>query len=132
MLNRQPLLAPRPLALDVLDELALRDAPDVLERSGFGVADDPHTGRLVLTAVPFSRGTLFGPDDVAEMAQALRAGARPDEVRPSRCASCCCAERGSCGGGDAPRPFSRGTLFGPDDMAQMAQALRAGARLEQV
>lgn len=41
-------------------------------------------GQLLLSSVPFSKGTTFGVDDVAEMVAALRAGEHPETLRPSR------------------------------------------------
>lgn len=89
-LQRQPLLAPVPLDLAPDEAAAARDGAAVLAANGFAVADAPDGGGLVLTAVPYTRGDVFGPADVAELAAQLarcgpaaRAPGRPPP-RPAR------------------------------------------------
>lgn len=57
---------------------------DVFRRNGFDFAEDPESGALLLSAVPFSRNTTFGVEDVSELVGRLRAGERPAELRPAR------------------------------------------------
>ncbi|KAI3431618.1 hypothetical protein D9Q98_004667 [Chlorella vulgaris] len=100
-LNRQPLLAPQALELSPTEELTVRDNLEVFTRNGFDFCDDTATGRLRLSAVPFSKNTTFGAGDVLELVTLLDSGAaapyavgteagastsrQPDSVvRPSR------------------------------------------------
>ncbi|KAL4438704.1 hypothetical protein ABPG77_006308 [Micractinium sp. CCAP 211/92] len=91
-LNKQPLLVPQPLELSPTEELAVRDNMDVFLRNGFDFKDDPASGRLLLSAVPFSKNITFGASDVLELvgllesgaAQALALGEQAAVVRPSR------------------------------------------------
>jgi len=66
VLNRQPLLHPQPLGLSPAEELTVRDNLQTFQRAGFDFKDGPD-GRLLLAAIPFSKGVTFGPDDVLEM-----------------------------------------------------------------
>ena len=75
-LQHQPLLAPLPLDLAPHEAAAARDHADVLAANGFAVSDAPDgSGALVLTAVPYSKGHVFGAADVAELAARLAGGA---------------------------------------------------------
>ncbi|PRW39172.1 mismatch repair endonuclease PMS2 [Chlorella sorokiniana] len=76
-LNRQPLLAPQPLDLSPTEALTVRDNLEVFRQNGFEFRDEPGTGRLLLTAVPFSKNITFGPADVAELVSLLDSGAAP-------------------------------------------------------
>lgn len=50
-----------------MDELTLREHMATFERNGFAFADDAATGRMLLSAVPFSKGVTFGVEDVHEL-----------------------------------------------------------------
>ncbi|KAG1669863.1 hypothetical protein FOA52_012451 [Chlamydomonas sp. UWO 241] len=87
VLNKQPLMAPQRMAgLSPLDEMIIRDHLSVFQRSGFDFVDAPDgSGMLLLSAVPVSRGTALGPDDVAELLGRLRGGQEaPERLRPAR------------------------------------------------
>lgn len=70
---RQPLIAPRPLALSALDALTVREHLPIFEANGFGLREDGEGGEWCLTAVPFSKDTTFGEQDVQEL---VRRGSR--------------------------------------------------------
>ena len=102
--GRQPLLAPVPLDLAPAEALAVRAHADAFAANGFEIVDEedggktsvdgdasaPASGRLLLTAVPTSRGVVFGEADVQELAAELaaRPAARTDGAawppRPAR------------------------------------------------
>ncbi|KAL6758919.1 MutL C terminal dimerization domain-containing protein [Haematococcus lacustris] len=139
VLNKQPLLLPKDLQLGPLDQAILRDHVEAFRRNGFefvepkansgpaaqqpleidqGLEEQPgdgggaegHDGEggagggggtlavqrplhdqrphwqqgLLLAAVPYSKGVVFGPDDVCEMVGLIKAGVRPEDVQPSR------------------------------------------------
>ncbi|KAJ9523663.1 hypothetical protein QJQ45_019930 [Haematococcus lacustris] len=139
VLNKQPLLLPKDLQLGPLDQAILRDHVEAFRRNGFefvepkaysgpaaqqpleinqGLEEQPgdgggaegHDGAggagggggtlavqrplhdqrphwqqgLLLAAVPYSKGIVFGPDDVCEMVGLIKAGVRPEDVQPSR------------------------------------------------
>jgi DNA mismatch repair protein PMS2 len=74
VLNRQPLLHPQPLGLSPAEELTVRDNILTFQQNGFEFKDATDTGRLVLSAIPFSKGVTFGVDDVMEMVGMLESG----------------------------------------------------------
>ena len=59
---------------------------DVFARNGFELSEDSSSGHLRLAALPFSKNTTFGPDDVAELVGALQRGEPEASLRPARCA----------------------------------------------
>ena len=73
VLNRQPLLHPQPLGLSPAEELTVRDNLEVFQRNGFEFVDGEN-GRLLLSTIPFSKGIVFGADDVMEMVGMLESG----------------------------------------------------------
>ena len=73
VLNRQPLLHPQPLGLSPAEELTVRDNILTFQQNGFEFKDATD-GRLVLSAVPFSKGVTLGADDVMEMVGTLESG----------------------------------------------------------
>ncbi|PSC67581.1 DNA mismatch repair PMS1 isoform X3 [Micractinium conductrix] len=75
VLNRQPLLAPQPLDLSPTEELTVRDNMEAFRQNGFDFKNDPATGRLLLSAVPFSKNIVFGAPDVLELVTLLDSGA---------------------------------------------------------
>jgi len=75
VLNRQPLLHPQPLGLSPAEELTVRDNILTFQQNGFEFKDATDgSGRLVLSAIPFSKGVTFGVDDVMEMVGMLESG----------------------------------------------------------
>ncbi|KAH7624931.1 hypothetical protein Ndes2526B_g00302 [Nannochloris sp. 'desiccata'] len=75
VLNRQPLLHPQPLGLSPVEELTVRDNILTFQQNGFEFKDATDgSGRLVLAAIPFSKGVTFGMDDVMEMVGMLESG----------------------------------------------------------
>ena len=73
VLNRQPLLHPQPLGLSPAEELTVRDNLEIFRKNGFEFRDAAD-GKLLLAAVPFSKGITFGADDVLEMVGVLESG----------------------------------------------------------
>lgn len=47
---------------------------DIFEANGFTFVDDDKHGSLRLSAIPMSKNTAFGPEDVAELAVQLQEG----------------------------------------------------------
>ena len=83
VLNRQPLLHPQPLGLSPAEELTVRDNLEIFRKNGFEFRDAAD-GKLLLAAVPFSKGITFGADDVWGHT-AVRGGTTGGPVvRPSR------------------------------------------------
>ena len=74
VLNRQPLLVPQPLGLSPIEELIVRDNLEAFRRCGFDFKESNDTGKLSLSAVPFSKGITFGVEDVVEMVGMLQSG----------------------------------------------------------
>jgi DNA mismatch repair protein PMS2 len=75
VLNRQPLLHPQSLGLSPAEELTVRDNILTFQQNGFEFKDATDgSGRLVLSAIPFSKGVTFGIDDVMEMVGMLESG----------------------------------------------------------
>jgi DNA mismatch repair protein PMS2 len=75
VLNRQPLLHPQALGLSPAEELTVRDNILTFQQNGFEFKDATDgSGRLVLSAIPFSKGVTFGVDDVMEMVGMLESG----------------------------------------------------------
>ncbi|KAL6769122.1 MLH2 [Auxenochlorella protothecoides x Auxenochlorella symbiontica] len=72
-LNCQPLLQPRRLELAPLEELHVRENLDVFKANGFEFVDDAQ-GHLALSAVPFSKGVVFGEADIQELIGLVEAG----------------------------------------------------------
>ena len=73
-LNRQPLVVPQQLGLSPVEELVIRENIEAFQKSGFDFKENEETGRLLLSAVPFSKGITFGADDVLEMVGMLHSG----------------------------------------------------------
>ena len=83
VLNRQPLLHPQKLDLSPTEELTVREHVHVFKANGFDFKEDDE-GKLVLSAVPFSKNITFGADDVSELIGLLDTGHSGQSVRPSR------------------------------------------------
>ena len=84
----QPLMAPLGLELSVATESVVMDNLDIFVMNGFGIVFDensPPTNRLKLSALPMSKGWIFGQSDVEEMSLLLedRPGVlcRPSKIR---------------------------------------------------
>eukprot|EP00798_Chlamydomonas_sp_ICE-L_P008060 gene8060-1296_t len=83
--TRQPLLCPKSLGLTPLDDMIIKDNIDTFRRNGFDFVEDESTGALLLSAVPCSKRTFtFGADDCMEMVAMLKAGERPEDIRPTK------------------------------------------------
>ncbi|CAG9467890.1 unnamed protein product [Pedinophyceae sp. YPF-701] len=67
VLTKQPLIKPARLDLGPAEEVLVREKLPLFEANGFTFADDPESGRLVLTSVPVSRGVTLGANEVAEL-----------------------------------------------------------------
>ncbi|KYQ92674.1 MutL DNA mismatch repair protein [Tieghemostelium lacteum] len=70
VLNSQPLLAPNALNLTVEDEMVILEHLDIFKKNGFQFEinhEAPPRSKIKLTALPFSKGTVFGMNDVYEM-----------------------------------------------------------------
>eukprot|EP01137_Pigoraptor_chileana_P005807 Opistho-2@49390 len=83
----QPLICPQPLELTAAAEGVLLEHLSVFRQNGFEFlvdADAPVTKRVMLAAVPQSKGTSFGPADVDEMIYLLSESPELTFCRPSR------------------------------------------------
>lgn len=65
-LNKQPLLLPQTLDLSPGESVTVREHLDVFAQNGFDIQQQAN-GQLALAAVPFSKNTTFGRDDVLEL-----------------------------------------------------------------
>jgi len=72
VLNRQPMLRPQTLHLTASEEITIRDNLPVFQANGFDFDEGPQG--LQLTAVPFSKNTTFGVEDVQELCTMLENG----------------------------------------------------------
>ncbi|BDA44213.1 probable mismatch repair endonuclease PMS2 [Coccomyxa sp. Obi] len=71
-LNRQPLLHPQLLHLTPAEAVILRDKMSIFHANGFDFKEDE--GQVLLTAVPFSKDTIFGVEDVQELLHLIMSG----------------------------------------------------------
>ena len=75
VLKRQPLIVPAPLDVSAADEVMLLENRELFRKNGFEFFED-HAGRVgrrvLLKAVPYSKGIVFGPDDVRELLAQLQ------------------------------------------------------------
>lgn len=89
VLQQQKLIAPRALELTALSESIIEENLDVFRRNGFDFSIDPTAPpmkRVRLTAIPHTKGVVFGVADVEELVFMLTdapAGST-DYCRPSR------------------------------------------------
>ena len=67
LLRRQPLIHSQDTGLSTVDELTLREHMSTFVQNGFDFVEDSTSGRLRLSAVPFSKGTTFGVEEVHEL-----------------------------------------------------------------
>jgi len=80
ILNKQPLLHPQQLELSPTEVLTIRENMHVFKANGFEFKEDHHnntkeeTGKLTLSAVPFSKNITFGVVDVLELVGLLERG----------------------------------------------------------
>ncbi|KAK9915857.1 hypothetical protein WJX75_005272 [Coccomyxa subellipsoidea] len=72
-LNRQPLLRPQPLNLTPAEAVLLKDKMNIFHTNGFDFKEDDQ-GHFLLTAVPFSKDTVFGIQDVQELLHLIISG----------------------------------------------------------
>lgn len=80
ILNKQPLIQPQRLDLSPAEEQIARSNEKIFLMNGFGFCDVEDEGeasrqRLALTAVPFSKDTVFDASDVHELVSMLDEGA---------------------------------------------------------
>jgi DNA mismatch repair ATPase MutL len=61
------MICPQDMNTTAIDELTIREHLELFHANGFAFVDNPVTGRLQLSAVPFSRTTTFGMEDVHEL-----------------------------------------------------------------
>lgn len=66
VLNKQPLLRPQMLDLSPGEGITVRENLDVFIQNGFDIQEQAN-GQLALAAVPFSKNTTFGVNDVLEL-----------------------------------------------------------------
>jgi len=66
VLNKQPLLRPQTLDLSPGEGVTVRENLAVFVKNGFDIQEQAN-GQLALAAVPFSKNTTFGRDDVLEL-----------------------------------------------------------------
>ena len=118
-LNRQPLIAPKPLDLTAAEaQTVARHMPTFLA-NGFGFCDVAERGqtdmdacafdpllasgdccrRLALRSVPFSKGVVFGADDVQELIGLLDGGACAAPARSQLSVGLGASAAGGTGGG---------------------------------
>ena len=118
-LNRQPLIAPKPLDLTAAEaQTVARHMPTFLA-NGFGFCDVAERGqtdmdacafdpllasgdccrRLALRSVPFSKGVVFGADDVQELIGLLDGGACAAPARSQLSVGLGASSAGGTGGG---------------------------------
>ena len=75
VLKRQPLIVPVALDVSASDEVMLLENREIFRKNGFDFHED-HSGRVgrrvLLKAVPFSKGIVFGPEDVCELLAQLQ------------------------------------------------------------
>lgn len=80
ILNKQPLLHPQLLELSPTEVLTIRENMHVFKANGFEFKEDHNnnnkeeTGKLALSAVPFSKNITFGVVDVLELVGLLERG----------------------------------------------------------
>ncbi|CAM9418872.1 unnamed protein product [Hapterophycus canaliculatus] len=82
-IHQQPLVRPLPLETSASEEMTIIDNITLFERNGFRfMIDDnqPTTRKLKITAIPFSKGTQFGVDDVHELASIVADNSSPGEM----------------------------------------------------
>ena len=73
-IHRQPLVHPQRLELTAVEEMTVLDRMSIFESNGFQFRIDTHaepTKKLALTAIPFSKQTTFGAEDVRELVSML-------------------------------------------------------------
>ena len=92
VVHQQPLIAPLPFEATASEELTIIDHLDLFKKNGFHLNvnhDAPVGTKLKLVAVPFSKKTNFGIDDVHELADLLAAcdSSRRDTIRPPKITS---------------------------------------------
>lgn len=86
-METQRLLRPRPLELTAADELLAIERLDVLRQNGFDLQideDAPAHQRVKLTAIPVSKNTAFGVEDLEELIHLLRNSSPGEMVRCSK------------------------------------------------
>lgn len=66
------MICPQDMSTTAIDELTIREHIDLFHANGFAFADSPMTGRLQLSAVPFSKTTTFGMEDVHELVRTTK------------------------------------------------------------
>ncbi|CAM9544259.1 unnamed protein product [Ectocarpus sp. 6 AP-2014] len=82
-IHQQPLVRPLPLETSASEEMTIIDNIALFERNGFRFTiddDQPTTKKLKITAIPFSKGTQFGVDDVHELASIVADNTNPGEM----------------------------------------------------
>ncbi|CAM9959387.1 unnamed protein product [Scytosiphon promiscuus] len=82
-IHQQPLVRPLPLETSASEEMTIIDNMALFERNGFRFTiddDQPTTKKLKITAIPFSKGTQFGVDDVHELASIVADNSSPGEM----------------------------------------------------
>ncbi|CAM9209050.1 unnamed protein product [Choristocarpus tenellus] len=70
-IHQQPLVRPLPVEATAMEEMTIIDNLALFEKNGFCFEvdkDQPTTKKLKITAVPFSKSTQFGVEDVHELA----------------------------------------------------------------
>uniref|UniRef100_A0A061RP53 DNA mismatch repair protein PMS2 n=3 Tax=Tetraselmis sp. GSL018 TaxID=582737 RepID=A0A061RP53_9CHLO len=72
LLNKQPLLHPQALHITASEEMTIRENMKVFQANGFDFQDTANG--LKLAAVPFSKNTTFGAEDVQELCTLLEGG----------------------------------------------------------
>lgn len=80
----QPLVKPQTLQLPRNTELTVVENLDTFARNGFKLKvlqDAPPTQKVQLLAIPFSKNTTFGADDIHDLAALLAEGEDPATVR---------------------------------------------------
>ena len=82
-MHEQKLIRPLPVELTASEEMVVIDHIDVFRRNGFHFAVDktkPPTKKLRITALPFSKNTQFGVDDVLELASLVQISSSQGEA----------------------------------------------------
>lgn len=70
VLKKQPLIVAAPLDISASDEILLLENRELFRKNGFDFCEDqngPVGRRILLKAVPFNKGIVFGPEDVREL-----------------------------------------------------------------
>ncbi|QDZ21121.1 DNA mismatch repair protein PMS1 [Chloropicon primus] len=86
-LNKQPLITPVPLEMSPAEQLVVQDNMNVFHHNGFDIRNTSFMP-FCMCAVPYSKNTVFGADDVYEMVDMIQqsqslsnAHVRPTKVR---------------------------------------------------